>query len=126
MTEPAPQPEGAVVWADLTVPDAEATRDFYADVVGWQVKSHAMGDYDDYELLAADGRSVAGVCHARGSNADMPPQWLLYVVVDDAAAAADRCRAAGGEVVTGPRAMGGQQIVVVKDPAGAMLALVSD
>jgi len=116
---------GTIAWRDLTVPDAGALRDFYSRVVGWEAKPHAMGDYDDYEMVArGTGETVAGVCHARGPNAGMPPQWLVYVVVEDVARSAAACTALGGRVVEGPRPMGAKAFCVVQDPAGAMLALI--
>ncbi len=118
-------PIGSIVWRDLTVPDAEGVRDFYAEVVGWDVKPHPMGEYDDYEMVAkGTGKTVAGVCHARGSNASVPPQWLVYVVVENVAESAARCAAHGGTVVDGPRPMGEKAFCVVQDPAGAVLALM--
>ena len=39
---------GLIAWCDLTVPDAEAVRDFYHHVVGWQVAEVDMGGYADY------------------------------------------------------------------------------
>jgi len=32
-----------------------------------------MGKYEDYSMLAASGEAVAGVCHSRGPNANLPP-----------------------------------------------------
>ena len=37
-------PVGTVAWTDLTVPDAEGIRDFYARVVGWVPEPVAMGN----------------------------------------------------------------------------------
>ena len=55
---------GTIAWRDLTVADVEGVRDFYAQVVGWDVKPHPMGEYDDYEMVApGTGETVAGVCH---------------------------------------------------------------
>ena len=31
--------------------------------------------------------AIAGVCHARGSNADLPGGWLIYVTVAGARSA---------------------------------------
>jgi predicted enzyme related to lactoylglutathione lyase len=116
---------GTVVWRDLTVEDADGVRDFYAEVVGWDVKPHPMGEYDDYEMVAkGTGETVAGVCHARGSNANVPPQWLVYVLVEDVAQSAAHCEAHGGKVLDGPRPMGEKPFCVVQDPAGAVLALM--
>lgn len=118
------QGTGRIAWRDLTVPDAARARDFYAAVCGWEWDAHGMGDYDDYSMRAPGGTEpVAGVCHARGTNAALPAQWLLYVTVPDVEAAADRCRALGGEVLDGPRAMGGGRFACIRDPDGACLAL---
>ena len=114
---------GQVTWNDLTVPDAESVRQFYESVVGWTSSPVAMGDYSDYSMMDAAGNVVAGVCHAKGENANIPPTWLMYVTVQDLDGCVARCHASGGEVLDGPRAAGGAQIAVIKDPAGAVLAL---
>ncbi len=119
-----PKP-GTIAWRDLTVPDAKALAGFYRDVVGWETREHDMGAYADYDLIPAGGGDpVAGLCHARGTNADVPPQWLVYVRVEDVAAAAARCADLGGTVLDGPRAMGAMQFCVIRDPVGAVLGLI--
>ncbi|MEJ2503253.1 MAG: VOC family protein [Gemmatimonadota bacterium] len=120
---PAAPPVGSVGWRDLTVEDAEAIRDFYRSVVGWSAEDVSMGEYADYTMVAADGTPTAGVCHARGGNADLPPSWLVYVVVDDVAAAVREAEARGGAVVSPARTVGGARMAVIRDPAGAVLAL---
>jgi len=63
---------GTIAWVDLTVPDASATRDFYAAVTGWKAADVPMGDYSDYSIhTPSDAKAVADVCHARGTNADL-------------------------------------------------------
>jgi predicted enzyme related to lactoylglutathione lyase len=116
---------GSISWVDLTVPDAALVRDFYAAVTGWTPSEVPMGGYDDYCMLAPEtGKSVAGVCHARGPNAGLPPQWLVYVVVADLEASLAACRERGGAVVAGPRNAGKEaRYAVIRDPAGAVLAL---
>ena len=93
---------GTIGWQDLTVPDAGQVRDFYA---------------------AGSGRSVAGICHARGVNADLPAQWLLYLTVADLDASLAACRGRGGQVLAGPKTMGGARYAAIRDPAGAVAAL---
>lgn len=115
---------GRVVWRDLTVADAGAVKDFYTAVVGWEARDHQMGDYADFDILDGDGEVVAGICHARGENAGMPAQWLVYVTVEDVEASVARCRELGGEVMDGPRKMGESGFCVIRDPAGAVLALI--
>jgi uncharacterized protein len=115
---------GKITWTDLTVKQTEEVRDFYTGVVGLNSQPHDMGSYDDYDILTpAGGEVVAGICHAVGINADIPPQWLIYITVADVARSAARCVERGGEVVAGPRDMGGHQFCVIRDPAGAVCAL---
>ncbi len=114
---------GSIAWHDLTVDDAAGVRDFYVRVVGWAPEPVSMGEYDDYNLTTADGTPVAGVCHARGPNAHLPPTWLLYVVVEDLDRSLEAVREGGGEVVAPVRTMGEHRWAVIRDPAGAVLAL---
>lgn len=117
---------GAIEWCDLTVEDAEQTRDFYCRVVDWESSPVSMGEYDDFNIMpSGTGDTVAGICHARGGNAGLPAQWLIYVRVKDVAESAARCTALGGSVLDGPRTLGSGQMCVIRDPQGACLALVS-
>lgn len=121
MSEPS---AGQIGWIDLTVEDAEGVRDFYRDVVGFETSEVAMGGYADFCLHPPGGEPVAGVCHALGVNAGLPPVWLVYFAVLDLDLALARCRARGGEVISGPRGMGAHgRMAVVRDPAGACSAL---
>jgi predicted enzyme related to lactoylglutathione lyase len=117
-----------VAWIDLTVPDAAGLKDFYADVMGWTVSPISMGDYDDYAMVDSNGSGVgvAGVCHARGVNAAIPPVWMPYFRVDDVAAAVARCLDLGGELikpVDPPQAYG--VTAFLRDPQGTAFGLVS-
>ena len=117
-----PKP-GSIAWTDLTVNDAEALRDFYTRVTGWTAQPLSMGEYSDYVMVSSAGDGVAGICHARGPNAQVPPQWLIYIVVDDVERAAAECTALGGQIIDGPRPMGGGIFCVIRDPAGAICGL---
>jgi len=115
---------GKINWTDLTVADADGVREFYAQVVGWTVKSHDMGEYEDYEMQSPDsGQPRAGICHARGLNADIPPQWLVYINVADLAASMARCTELGGRILAPERDLGSGKMGVIQDPAGAVAAL---
>lgn len=115
---------GQVVWYDLTVPNAEEVRDFYAEVVGWDPVDHPMDDYADYEMQHPEtGETVAGVCHARGENADIPPEWMLYVAVADLDTSLDACRQRGGTVLRERRPAESAASAIIEDPGGATITL---
>ncbi len=118
-----PKP-GTISWCDLTVPDADRVKDFYAAVAGWGVMPVEMGGYSDYCMMPPGSKAPAGgICHARGVNADIPPQWLVYITVTNLAASLKACAKQGGTLVRPAKNMGGAKMAIIRDPAGAVAAL---
>lgn len=119
---------GKIVWRDLTVKNAEKIKDFYSEVVGWKAEHHDMGEYHDFDIKSSDedDEVIAGICHAKGSNSNLPAQWLMYVQVEDVEESVKRCEALGGKIVDGPRMMGSSRFCVIQDPEGAVIALISN
>lgn len=121
----AEQAAGTILWHDLTVEDAAQARDFYAAVIGWQPQERDMGGYADFDMIAtATGECAAGICHARRANKNLPAEWLVYFAVISVKDSIDRCRELGGEVLAGPVGNSDQQYCVIRDPAGAVCALM--
>jgi uncharacterized protein len=111
---------GAIVWTDLTVPNAELVRDFYQKVIGWTASPVDMGGYSDFNMcLPGTDRPVVGICHAREGNAKLPPQWMLYVNVADISRSIKACEESGGKIV----ARLGEKYCVIQDPAGAVMMI---
>lgn len=124
------EPVGRIGWLDLTVPDAAGAREFYRQVVGWSVQDVAMADggegYADFNMLGEDGQPAAGICHARGMNADVPPVWMIYLSVGDIAESLRRVAVEGGTVVKATAGDDGRiAVAVVRDPVGVHLALTA-
>jgi len=117
---------GTIEWRDLSVDNADEGSNFYTDVVGWRRERTSMGDYDDFNIQLPDsGETIAGVCHARGPNASLPPQWLMYVRVANSTVSAEKAKSLGGKIIKGPTKMGDETYFVIEDPAGAVLAVFS-
>lgn len=116
---------GSIGWIDLTVENADQVKDFYAAVTGWQPSGLDMGDYSDYVMSTPEtNEGVSGVCHARGSNAGLPPVWLIYINVADIEQSLAKCIELGGESITPIKNYGGQgRYCIIRDPAGAHCAL---
>ena len=125
MSPSAPPRIGSIGWIDLTVDNAETVKDFYSTVTGWESSPVSMNGYDDFSFAPPDsGEPVAGICHARGSNADLPATWIIYITVADVDASARTCEALGGRVVVEPKNMGEMgRYCLIEDPAGAVAAL---
>lgn len=123
------QAVGRIAWLDLTVPNATATRDFYREVVGWGVEDVPMKDgdhfYVDYSMLGEDGSPTAGIRHARGANADLPPVWMIHLPVGDLAESLRRVEQEGGKVLkTSSDDDGTRGYAAIQDPVGVFFALV--
>ena len=67
---------------------------------------------------------MTGICYAKGSNANVPPQWVFYVSVESVEASAAKCVELGGKIIDGPRMMGNSLFCIIQDPAGAFLGLI--
>ena len=114
---------GSIGWHDLAVPDAPIVRDWYCAVLGWRAVAVPMDGYDDYAMCPpGSDEPVAGICHARGSNTDLPPTWLIYTTVEDLDAAL-AAASHGGRVLAPARPVMGGRVAVVEDPAGAAMGL---
>ncbi len=125
MSSGEPPRIGTIGWIDLTVRDAGRLRDFYSDVVGWSAVPVDMGGYEDYTMVPAHSSDpAAGICHARGPNASLPSQWLIYIVVGDLEQSLAAVIRGGGRVLVEPKELGPMgRYAVIEDPAGAVCAL---
>lgn len=116
---------GEIVWVDLTLPNAEKVREFYLSVTGWEASAFKVADYHDYVITTPEKKqTVAGLCHAKGDNAGLPPHWLIYVKVRSLDASIAAAKSHGGEVVAGPKKFGGARFCVLTDPAGVAFAII--
>ena len=115
---------GTVGWMDLTVDNCEDIRDFYEQVIGWHSSAVSLGEYDDYCVHpSADADPVAGICHAKGANAQLTAAWLIYLKVADLEQSLQRCEQLAGEVLVKRQPDDYGRIAVIRDPAGAACAL---
>jgi predicted enzyme related to lactoylglutathione lyase len=108
---------GVPCWVDSIQADAEAARDFYAGVFGWEYETSG-----DYSVARLRGRDIAGIL----AQADAPslPSWNTHVSVASADEAAAKVRKAGGAVLFEPFDVApAGRMAVVADPQGASFSL---
>jgi predicted enzyme related to lactoylglutathione lyase len=127
-----PQPEqdpkvGEFSWHELATSDYQAGFDFYEKLFGWEKRQDAdMGPMGIYRLFGRNGKEIGGMYNRPAEMADVPNHWLHYVMVEGAAAAAERVKAAGGKIINGPiEVPGGDWIAVCMDPQGGAFAVHS-
>lgn len=110
---------GALVWNELASRDLDASRDFYAALFGWSIAPFGGGE-QPYLTIKNGDASNGGI---RPASPQEPPHWLVYLGVEDLAAALDRVGALGGTTLAGPIDIQMARIAVVADPQGATFAL---
>jgi predicted enzyme related to lactoylglutathione lyase len=116
---------GQCGWHELCGAAPEDGFDFYAQMFGW-TKSDAMpmGEMGTYQLFSNQDGQVGGMMKA-------PPQvpgpcWIYYFRVPNADRAAEKVKAAGGQVTSGPMDVpGGERVFQGVDPQGAVFAAVA-
>lgn len=124
-SEPKKPSPGTIGWIDLTTENADQIRDFYQSVVGWKSEAVPVEGHQDYVITPAESSDpVAGICHNKGPNADVPSGWMIYIHVDDLSESLESAEKLGGEKVGEIREMAGYgKSCVIKDPSGSMCVL---
>jgi predicted enzyme related to lactoylglutathione lyase len=109
-------PDGVPCWADLTVPDVDAAKHFYAEVLGWNFRTTDI-EFGGYTIAEAQGAAVAGIGPLpRGA----PARWTLYLAGDDVDKIATATPAHGGRVLLPPHDVGALgRMFIAADPTGA-------
>lgn len=88
-----PIPPGHFCFAELQTPAPDVAARFYGQLFGWTLEPRS----DGYAMFRLAGRDVAGV---RTTAAGSKTQWIPYVKVLDADAAATKAVAHGATVVS--------------------------
>jgi uncharacterized protein len=116
---------GKFVWFELSSTNAEEARDFYRDVLGWNVKRFPTDD-SPYEMIFAGATpdTMFGGLAPAPSDSHPMSHWIPFVSVDDVDRTAHAARAAGGKVIQEPHDLQGLgRAATIADPQGAELSL---
>lgn len=113
---------GGLNWNELQTTDTERAVSFYEDVFGHTHRT-TEGGAGPYTLLSVADREIAGVMAPPAP--DIPNSWGVYFAVDDAAAALQTAKDAGGSAITDTIDIPGAGILaVLADPAGAPFTVI--
>ncbi len=110
-----------LTWNELMTRDVEGAKSFYSAVFDWTYDTDANG----YVSCKAGDRVQAGMMAIDESMGDMPNNWGLYFLVEDADAAASKVQELGGNVLVPPTPAGEiGKFSVVQDPQGAVFNVI--
>ena len=117
---------GTFCWVELTTTDAEASKSFYSQLLGWTSIDNPMGEGMVYSMMQKDGKNVCGLYQMdpRMPLQDIPPHWTSYIAVENADASAEKATAAGGTILMGPAdAFEAGRMAMVQDSTGAVFGM---
>jgi predicted enzyme related to lactoylglutathione lyase len=109
-------PAGVPCWADLTVPDVDAAKAFYAAVLGWSYQP-TDPEFGGYAIGEVHGGAAGGI-------GPLPPgapvAWTMYFASDDADKTAAAVGEHGGTILMPPDDVGPLgRMFIAADPTGA-------
>jgi uncharacterized protein len=108
-------------WVELSTPDVEAARSFYARIFGWQIDVSPDPQYGGYAIAKIGSDDAAGI--GPKQSAEAPTAWGLYIGVENVDQLAQRVGEAGGTVIAPPFDVGDQgRMAVFADPSGAVIS----
>ena len=119
-------PAGAFCWAELSTSDTDGAKKFYTELLGWTHHDDPIPGGGVYTMLRLGDGDIGALFGLTDEMKSMgvPPNWLGYVTVDDAAATAARAKSLGGTVIKDAfDVMDVGAMAVIQDPTGAVFAV---
>jgi hypothetical protein len=112
-------------WHELVTNDAAKAAKFYSELFGWK-GSAKKGKDGIYMIMTQGSQQVCGIKEMPEEFDDAPPHWLIYFNVKDCDKAMGKVEELGGSVFHKPLSIPSiGQYTVVRDPAGAVVALLA-
>lgn len=113
-------PAGTPCWVDITVPDIETSKRFYAALLGWRFDESAP-EFGGYTNARLGGRAVAALSPPMPGGEAGAPAWTVYLATDDLDALDSAVTSAGGEQILAPMQVGPMgSMALYADPEGAV------
>jgi predicted enzyme related to lactoylglutathione lyase len=117
-----PAPVGAFLWMEYVAEDAPGALAFYKETLGFTADPVEDGTKVEYFALKSGDAPRAGLYASPWK--EVRSNWLPYVRVADAAAAAKKAESLGGRVALAPNPeVRNGTLAIVTDPSGAAVAL---
>ena len=116
---------GTLGWFELLTGDPAAAAEFYGGLLGWTSRGGSAVPDTEYMEFQRDGQSAAGMMQIREEWGEVPPNWGVYFVVDDADATMKQAQELGANPIMGPIEVAGVgRIYPLMDPQGAYLSII--
>lgn len=117
--------QGMISWSELMTSDLEGAKRFYAQLFGWELERAPMEEME-YALIKSNGRQIGGMMALTPETQGTPPNWGIYVTVDDVDATARKAEELGAKICVPPRDIPQVgRFCVLQDPQGAFISAIT-
>ncbi len=126
MTHISHHPAGSFCWIELATSDQTAAKRFYGTLFGWTANDMPMGPTEVYTIFRLENRDAAAAYTLRPEQVaqHVPPNWILYIQVENVDASSAKVTELGGKVIMPPfEVMDAGRMAVIQDPTGAYFCL---
>jgi predicted enzyme related to lactoylglutathione lyase len=114
---------GSLCWNELLTNDTEKAKDFYTKLFGWKSKTDS-GAIPYTEWINGEDH-IGGMMQIQPFMGPMPPNWGIYIAVDDCDASAQKAVALGGRQYVPPTDIPNVgRFAVVSDPQGGVFNII--
>ncbi|MEM7384983.1 MAG: VOC family protein [Verrucomicrobiota bacterium] len=114
---------GIFSWQELVTGDPDGSKQFYTELLGWEMESMDMGGGKIYHMFSAGPRPVAGMFKPPAEAGEVPTSWVSYVTVENLEATVSRAEKLGAKVCVPITEVPGKgRFANMVDPQGAAIA----
>jgi uncharacterized protein len=115
---------GLMTWHELVTSDVDAATRFYTELLGVELETADMGDFQ-YPMLRKDGRTHAGFV-PKPAETQAPSHWYPYIQADDVDATVEQAQDLGAQVYMGPAEVSERlRFAVLGDPHHATFGVMT-
>jgi len=117
---------GAISWSELMTTDVTAAKAFYGELFGWTFDDMPMEGGMTYSVFKANEDESGGIMAFPPDAPPMPPNWGLYITVDNVDETAEKATGKGAKIAMPPKDIPGVgRFCVLQDPQGAFISIIS-
>ena len=113
----------SLCWNELLTNDTTKAADFYTKLFGWKTKADS-GAMQYTEFINGDDH-IGGMMQIQPQMGPIPPNWGIYIAVEDCDATAQKATSLGAQQYVPPTDIENVgRFAVLSDPQGAVFSII--
>ena len=113
----------SLCWNELLTNDTTKAIDFYTKLFGWKTKTDSGAT--PYTEITNGDEHIGGIMQIQPQMGPMPPNWGIYIAVDDCDGTAQKATSLGGRQYVPPTDIPNVgRFAVLSDPQGAVFNII--